>query len=75
MGSPDYSSRQSRLADQERRSRQMKTQLRPPAIRGRRAWKEYLAANPSVTQVGKDSSGTLWVDMGITSYELRGRQP
>lgn len=40
----------------------MKTQLRPPAIRGRRAWKAYLAANPSVTQVGKNSSATLRVD-------------
>ncbi len=40
----------------------MKTQPRPPAIRGRRAWKAYLAANPSVTQVGKDSSGMLRVD-------------
>lgn len=40
----------------------MRPQPRPPAIWGRRSWKAYLVANPSVTQVGKDSSGTIQVD-------------
>ena len=40
----------------------MKAKLRPPSIRGRRAWQAYLAVHPAMTQSGKRSLGTLGAD-------------